>query len=76
MPHDPDIHGSVEEYIAAIARMVDLSMAISSRRCTGNGCDEGYHCPRHERITRVVDRYLRLEAREDARRRTEAARAE
>lgn len=78
-PYDPDIHGSAEEYIrehkphryAAIARMVDLSMALSSRGCTGNGCDLGRHCPRHERVTRVVDRYLRLEAREEARRREE-----
>jgi hypothetical protein len=70
-PYDPDIHGTAEAYIrerrphryASIARMVDLSMSLSGRPCTGNGCDEGRHCPRHARITAVVDRYLRLKGR-------------
>lgn len=77
-PYDPDIHGPVDAYLyrtnprryASIAEMVDLAMRLDARPCTGNGCDED-RCPRHERTTQVVDRYLRLRAREEARRRGE-----
>ncbi len=44
---------------ATIARKIDLLEKISYRRCTGNGCDEGHPCPRHQRAMEVVDRFLR-----------------
>ncbi len=66
-PYDSDTHGPVEEYMrrhrpvqaASIARQVDLAMAFDRRPCLGNGCDED-RCPRHERTTAVVARYLRM----------------
>jgi hypothetical protein len=45
---------------AATARKVDICLAVCARRCTGNGCDEGKHCGRHERAANVAARYAAL----------------
>jgi hypothetical protein len=43
-----------------VAYKVDLCMKLSSRRCAGGECDYGNPCKRHQNITRVVSRYLRV----------------
>jgi hypothetical protein len=63
---DPQMHAyrtmSPRQY-AHTARLVDICMTISDRRCAGGECDEDRACRRHRNAPRVADRLRQLTER-------------
>lgn len=45
---------------ARAARLIETCLALHQRPCTGNGCDEGSPCRRHDRAVEVAERLERL----------------
>lgn len=67
LPTDPELRAYYRGNYAEGAAFIDICECLNARPCTGNGCDLGAPCDRHQRTGAVATRYQRLKrkAREE-----------
>jgi hypothetical protein len=66
LPTDPQLRAyytMTPEQYAHAHDCIAIEMRLSRRRCVGGRCDDEGECSRHERSTRVAERYLRMKRR-------------